>query len=200
MLDTILGNKVLIRVLRLLYLSPNRYFSFLEIEKFVGAGRAGLQLALIKLQYYHMVYVEKKGGKRYKLKLDNALVEKLKDLFEYEKTFFQGIDPRKLNVLSNFESDCLKNIEGLKGIWLFGSTAKGKAKEGSDMDLFILVQKGKNNAVLKTTLEEIKEKYEDTYTLQTIVMDEDEFKSRRKETLVQEIMSTGINIVPLVFC
>lgn len=194
MIDNILGNKVLMRILRFLYLSPNRYFSFLELEKFVGAGREGIKLALRKLEYYGMVYVEKKGGKRYKLRLDNFLVEKLEELFAYEKKFFQGIDPKKMNVIANFENDCIKKLEGLKGIWLFGSVAKGKAKEKSDIDLFILVEKVRNKTLLKTTLEEIKEKYEDKYEIQTILMDEEEFKKRKKETLVQEIMKSGIDL------
>lgn len=132
--------------------------------------------------------------KRYKLKLDSPLVEKLADLFAYEKSFFQGIDPKKLNVIANFENDCLKQLEGLKGIWLFGSVAKGKAKQGSDIDLFVLVEKKKT--LLKTTLEEIKEKYEDKYQIQTILMDEEEFKKRKKESLIQEILKSGINIMP----
>ena len=90
MIDNILGNKVIIRILRFLYLSPNRYFSFLEMERFVGAGRAGIVSALQKLEYYGLVYTEKKGGKRYKLKLDCPLVDRLDYLFAYEKKFFQG--------------------------------------------------------------------------------------------------------------
>ena len=198
MIDNILGNKVLMRILRFLYLSPNRYFSFLEIEGFIGAGRAGMGLALRKLEYYGMLHIEKKGGKRYKLKLDSPLVEKLKGLFDYEKIFFQGVDPKKLNIIANFENDCIKNLEGLKGIWLFGSVAKGKAKGKSDIDLFILVEKGKNTTLLKTALEEIKEKYENKYEIQTILMDEEEFKKRKKETLVQEILKSGINIIPRI--
>ena len=45
-------------------------------------------------------------------------------------------------------------------------------------------------------LEEIKEKYEDKYKIQTILMDEAEFRKRKKEALVQEIMKSGINIMP----
>lgn len=196
MIDNILGNKVLMRILRFLYLSPNRYFSFLEIEKFVGTGRAGITLALRKLEYYGMVYVEKKGGKRYKLNLENDLIKLLNGLFDYEKKFFQGIDPKKLNVISNFENDCIKRLEGLKGIWLFGSVAKGKAKEKSDIDLFVLVEKGRNKALLKAALEEIKEKYEEKYKIQTILMDEEEFEKSKKEPLVKEILTSGINIMP----
>jgi predicted nucleotidyltransferase len=153
-------------------------------------------LALRKLEYYGMVYVEKKGGKRYKLNLDNNLVGLLKELFGYEKKFFQGIDPKKLNAISNFENDCIKRLEGLKGIWLFGSVAKGKSKEKSDIDLFVLVEKGRNKALLKTDLEEIKEKYEEKYKIQTILMDEEEFGKRKKEPLVKEILTSGINIMP----
>ena len=196
MIDNILGNKALMRILRFLYLSPNRYFSFLEIEKFVGMGRAGTVLALKKLEYYKMAYVERKGGKRYKLNLDNPLVELLEDLFDYEKKFFQGIDPKKLNAIANFENDCIKRLHGLKGIWLFGSVAKGKAKEKSDIDLFVLVEKGKNKALLKATLEDIKEKYEEKCRIQTILMDEEEFEKRKKEPLVKEILASGINIMP----
>jgi predicted nucleotidyltransferase len=196
MIDNILGSKVMVRVLRFLHLSPNRYFSFLEIERFVGAGRAGLASALIKLEYYELVYVEKKGGKRYKLKLEGPLAGHLNALFDYEKRFFQGIDPRKLNVIANFENDCLKTLDGIREIRLFGSVAKGKATEGSDLDLFVLVGKGKNTPSLKAALEEIKEKYEEKYEIQSIVMDEEEFKERKREPLVQEILKTGINIVP----
>lgn len=194
MIENIIGNKVIIRVLRFLHLSPNRYFSFLEIERFVGAGRAGIVSALQKLEYYGMVYTEKKGGKRYKLKLDHPLIERLEHLFAYEKKFFQGIDPKKLNVIAGFENDCIKRLDGLKGIWLFGSTAKGKAKEGSDIDLLVLVEKGKHTALVKTTLEEIKEKYEDKYEIQTFLMDEEEFKNRKREVLIQEILKSRISL------
>lgn len=196
MIDNILGNKALIRILRFLYLSPNRYFSFLEIEKFLGMGRAGTALALKKLEYYKMAYVEKKGGKRYKLNLENPLVKLLEGLFGYEKRFFQGTDPKKLNAIANFENDCIKRLDGLKGIWLFGSVAKGKPKEGSDIDLFVLVEKGRNNALLKTALEEIKEKYEEKHRIQTILMDEEELEKSKKEPLVREITASGINIMP----
>ncbi len=194
MLDNILGNKALIRILRFLYLSPNRYFTFLEIEKYVGAGREGIRLALRKLEYYNLVYVEKKGGRRYKLKLDHPLVEKLEELFAYEKRFFQGTEPKKMNIIANFENDCIKGLEGLKEIRLFGSVAKGKSSEKSDIDFFILVEKGKNKTLLKTALEEIKEKYEDKYGIQTILMDEEEFQKRKNENLVQEILKSGINL------
>ena len=194
MIDNILGNKVIVRMLRFLYLSPNRYFSFLEIEKFVGAGRAGIVAALQKLEYYGLVYTEKKGGKRYKLKLGHPIIERLEPLFAYEKMFFQGIEPRKLNTISNFENDCIKKIPGLTQIWLFGSVAKGKAHEKSDIDLLVVVKK--NTPFIKTTLEEIKEKYEEKYQIQTIIMQEEEFKKRKKETLVQEIFKSGINLVP----
>ncbi len=197
MIDNIVGNKVLIRIIRFLYLSPNRYFSFLEIERFVGAGRAGMLLALKKLEYYGLVYVEKKGGKRYKLKLESPIVEQLKGLLEYEKRFFQGIDPKKLTVIANVENDGIKQLEGLKGIWLFGSVAKGKAKEKSDIDLFMVVEKGGNTPTIKAKLEKIKEKYEHKYTIQTIIMDEEEFTKRKKDPLLQEIRHSGINLTPL---
>ena len=196
MIDNIIGNKVLVRILRFLYLSPNRYFSFLEIEKFIGAGREGIRQTLKKLVYYEMVYVEGKGGRKYKLKLDHPLIERLKALFEYEKQFFQGIDPKKLQIITNFENDCLKRIDGLRQIILFGSVSKGKSTEKSDIDLFILLEKCKNTPLAKTTIEEIKEKYEDKYIIQTILMDEIELAKRKKEPLIQEIMKTGIDITP----
>ncbi len=194
MIDNIIGNKVTVRILRFLYLSPNRYFSFLEIERFVGIGRAGMKEALKKLEYFGLLYTEKKGGKRYKLKLDHPLVSRLEHLFSYEKGFFQGIDPKKLNIISNFENDCIKKVNGLKEIRVFGSVAKGKAHERSDIDIFILVEKA--SPLIKATIEEIKEKHEKKYKIQTIIMDQDEFKKRKKELLVQEIIRTGINIVP----
>ena len=194
MIENIIGNKVIIRILRFLYLSPNRYFSFLEIERFVGAGRAGIVSALQRLEYYGLVYTEKKGGKRYKLKLDHPIIERLDHLFAYEKKFVQGIEPQKLNIMANFENDCIKKIPGLREIRLFGSVAKGKSQEKSDIDLLILVQK--NTSSIKITIEEIKEKHEKKYKIQTIIMDEEEFKKRKKEPLIQEIIKTGINIVP----
>lgn len=194
MIENIIGNKMNIRILRFLYFSPNRYFSFLEIERFVGAGRAGIVSALQKLEYYGLVYTEKKGGKRYKLRLDHPIIEKLDALFSYEKKFLQGIDPKKLNIIANIENDCIKRIPELQEIRVFGSIAKGKAHEKSDIDLFILVKK--NSPLVKTTMEEIKEKYEQKYKVQTIIMDKEEFGKRKKEPLVQEIIKTGINVVP----
>ncbi len=195
MIENIIGNKAMVRILRFLYLSPNQYFSFLEIEKFVGIGRAGIVSALRKLEYYGLVYTEKKGGKRYKLKLGHPIIERLDHLFSYEKRFLQGIDPQKLNVIANIENDCIKKIPGLQEIRLFGSVAKGKSHEKSDIDLLILVQK--NTPLIKTTIEEIKEKYEEKYKIQTIIMDQEEFIKRKREPLIQEIIKTGINVVPI---
>lgn len=190
MIDNVIGNKAAIKIVRFLYSSPNRFFSFLEMEKFLGVGREGMRLALRKLEYSGMVYTEKKGGKRYKLRLDNILMERLCTVFDHEKRFVQGIDPKKLTLIANIENDCLKLINGLQGIWLFGSVAKGKSKEGSDIDLLIIVEK--ISPLIKTTLEEIKEKYERKYTIQTIIMDDDEFNKRKKEPLLQEIHNSGI--------
>ncbi|HLC91043.1 MAG TPA: nucleotidyltransferase domain-containing protein [Candidatus Nanoarchaeia archaeon] len=194
MIDTILGNKVLVRILRFLYLSPNRYFSFLELEQYLGAGREGIRQALRKLVHYDMAYVEEKGGKRYKINLDNPIIERLQGIFDYEKKFFQGIDPKKLQVLANVEIDFLKAVDGLQRIILFGSVAKGKAKERSDIDLLIVMKSGKNTVQVKTAIEEIKEKYEKRYAIQTILMDELELTKRKKELFVQEVLKTGIDI------
>jgi len=194
MIDNILGNKALIRILRFLYLSPNRYFSFLEIEKYVGVGREGIKYALKKLEFFDMIYINKNGGKKYKIKLDNPLIVKLNGVFEYEKSFFQGIDPKKLNAISNFEQECIQKIKNLKKIFLFGSVAKGKSGEKSDIDFLILVENGKNNSLLKIKIEEIKEKYERKYEIQTIIMDENDFKMKKNEALVKEILKSGINL------
>ena len=194
MIDTILGNKVLVRILRFLYLSPNRYFSFLELEQYLGAGREGIRQALRKLVHYDMAYVEEKGGKRYKINLDNPIIERLQGIFDYEKKFFQGIDPKKLQVLANVEIDFLKAVDGLQRIILFGSVAKGKAKERLDIDLLIVMKSGKNTVQVKTAIEEIKEKYEKRYAIQTILMDELELTKRKKELFVQEVLKTGIDI------
>src|SRR3989344_2144744 len=194
MIDNILGNKALIRILRFLYLSPNRYFSFLEIEKYVGVGREGIKYSLKKLEFFDMIYINKNGGKKYKIKLDNPLIVKLNSVFEYEKSFFQGIDPMKLNAISNFEQECIQKIKNLKKIFLFGSVAKGKSGEKSDIDFLILVENGKNNSLLKIKIEEIKEKYERKYEIQTIIMDENDFKMKKNEALVKEILNSGINL------
>lgn len=194
MIDTILGNKVLVRILRFLYWSPNRYFSFLELEQYIGAGREGIRQALKKLVHYDMVYVEEKGGKRYKIKLDNSLIERLNGIFVYEKQFFQGVEPKRLQVIANLENDLLKAIEGLQRIIVFGSVAKGKAKVKSDIDLLIVMKSGKNTVHVKTTVEEIKEKYEKKYAIQTILMDEAELTKRKKEPFIQEVMKTGIDM------
>jgi len=194
MIDNIIGNKALFRIIRFLYSSPNRYFSFLEIERYVGEGRESIKLALRKLDYYGMVYVENKGGKKYKLRLDNHIVQKLEELLNYEKSFLQGIDPKKLSVISNFENDCIKLINGLKEIRLFGSVAKGKSSDKSDIDIFVLLENGMNNTQTKLHLEEIKEKYEDKYKIQTILMDEEEFNKKKSSDLIQEIVKTGISL------
>ena len=194
MIDTILGNKVLVRILRFLYWSPNRYFSFLEFEQYLGAGREGIRQALRKLVHYDMAYVEERGGKRYKIKLDNPIIECLQGIFDYEKKFFQGIDPKKLQVIANLEMDFLKAVDDLQRIILFGSVAKGKAKERSDIDLLIVMKSRKNTVHVKTTIEEIKEKYEKKYAIQTILMDELELTKRKKELFVQEVLKTGIDI------
>ena len=130
----------------------------------------------------------------HQIKLDNPLIGRLQGIFDYEKQFFQGVDPKKLQVLANLEMDFLKAVDGLQRIILFGSVAKGKAKEKSDIDLLIVMKSGKNTVHVKTTVEEIKEKYEKKYAIQTILMDEKELTKRKKEPFIQEILKTGIDI------
>ncbi len=190
MIETILGNKVLLRIIRLLYQSPNRFFSFLEIEQYVGAGREGISLALRIAEYFGMVHVEVRGGKRYKLKMDHIYIQTLRLFYDTEKKFLQGIDPKKLSVIAQVEHDCLKSIERMRSMWLFGSVAKGKAKEGSDIDLLILVEK--NTPKIKLLIEEIAQKYETRFVVQCIVMDVVEFNKRKKEPLIMEIMKSGV--------
>ncbi len=192
MIETILGNKVLLRIIRLLYQSPNRFFSFLEIEQYIGAGREGIRLALRTAEYFELVYVEVRGGKKYKLKMDNVFIKTVGLFYDTEKKFLQGIDPKKLSVIANVESDCLKSIEKMRGIWLFGSVAKGKAKEGSDIDLLILVEKNTPN--IKLLIEEIAQKYEKRFVVQCIVMDVLEFNKRKKEPFVMEILKSGVEL------
>jgi predicted nucleotidyltransferase len=62
------------------------------------------------------------------------------------------IEPQLINTVKNFK-DKIKDKYGIKRIILFGSAARGEMKEGSDIDLLVVVKKPVKKLVSKLLLE-----------------------------------------------
>lgn len=194
MIETILGNKTVLRIIRFLYLNPNLFQSVTEIYKYTQLGKKSLELSLRKLEIYGFVLTEEKRSKRYKLNLNNHSLLLLLSIFELEKEKFQVIEPLYLEKLSDFVNDCVKEFPQKVDIVLFGSKAKGKAHEYSDTDIAIFFEVKPKSVEMK--MEKIIEKYS-SLKIQYHIFNKDILNRKDKPSIINSIEREGIPLTKI---
>ncbi len=186
MIENILASKVNIRIIRLLLTYPNKDFSAGEIEKYTESKGGNLHRALRKLSIYELIIKEKNA---YKINYSNQLVQTLNTIFEKEKKYFQNIDQKELNILSEFTNELFKKYSDIKEIILFGSVARGMYSEKSDIDIMIIKEKMNTKTELETT--KLAKKYKKK--IQFFIHTPKEFKES-KEPMMKEAKKEGISL------
>lgn len=136
-LETILGSKTKLKILRALHRHGGKEFTIRELANFIGISHTGVRKALDDL--YEMNAVSLKAvGKSHTVKInDESHVATLLDLlFRYEE--------ETLNELQELVKKHLCCHGYIESVTLFGSVARGEEKPRSDVDLLILTNdKGK---------------------------------------------------------
>lgn len=194
MIETILGNKTVLRIIRFLYLNPNLFQSVTDIYKYTKLGKKSLELSLRKLEIYDFVLIEAIRPKRYKLNLNNPSLGLVLQIFELEKEKFQVIEPLYLEKLSDFVNDCVKEFPQKVDIVLFGSKAKGKAHEYSDTDIAMFFEVKPKAVEMK--MEKIIEKYP-LLKIQYHIFNKDILHRKNRPNIIHSIEREGIPLTKI---
>ncbi|MFA6023500.1 MAG: nucleotidyltransferase domain-containing protein [Candidatus Pacearchaeota archaeon] len=193
MIETILGNKTTFRLLRCMSLSPNQFYTAPELYNIVKAGHSSIDQCLRKMTFFNLLLVEGTKRKRYKLNLENSVIVTMSLFFKKEKELFFYLDVPFLSKLSDFVNDCVTNISEIDDIILFGSVAKGKARENSDTDICFIVSK--KSSTIELELTKLIHKYKDLKIEHHIFSIDDFHKGKNdKKGLIYDVEKDGFSI------
>lgn len=136
MLDTILGTKTNILILRLFTKFHSQSFSVEDIVKETCAGQRNIYKALGCLVSQRILI---KNGRFYRFILNSSISQLIYSLFEEERRrFFLPMPFYK--ILAEIESKITLSLkQNLMDVFIFGSVAKGRASIDSDIDICVLV-------------------------------------------------------------
>jgi predicted nucleotidyltransferase len=188
MYENFLGNKTAWKILRVLAEAPGKGVSTSEIKSITKAGNFALSQALEQLEKYKILMSKKVGKKKvYWINLANEISKLLLQFFEIERVKFKNLHPSKIIFLAKTVEEVSK-IKPIKMI-LFGSHAKGIAREDSDFDICVIVKQ--RNLKEEAKLSRLPEK------VQLHFFSEKEFDELRKkrDKLVEDILKDGIELI-----
>jgi len=180
LLESILGSRNNIRVLRHLIIHENWEFNITELSKDININKGILSRLIKRLNQENIVKINKKGKiLLFKINKENIIIKKIIiPLFKNENNFFNDfIQPRL-----NFKS---KNI---LSVILYGSYANKNFKLTSDIDLLIITKNKENNLI--NEIKKLKEYFlENDLLLRIDIITLNEFKKlyKLKEPLIISI-------------
>jgi len=184
------------RVYNAFYTEKNRWLYFSELIKKTGLSNSSLQNILNKLK--------KKGELETNKQTSNIFFK----IIDTKKPFiFSKIDQKRLEDLNPEVRLPLKNWlkvfpKQIESVLLFGSASRKQEREGSDIDLVIILHKFSNEDLQKLYLKEIRQNIdkitkdinsESNYPLKPIFIDIDSFKTS-KDHLINQAKETGFPI------
>jgi len=136
-----LQSKTTQKILNLLFLNEKERFYVNELAKIIKEYPANVYQKLIELKDEGIVLDDFQGMERYFF-----INKKYKFLKEYKSIILKGIGFEKIL------KEKLKQVEGIKSAYIFGSYAKNKMSAESDIDLLV-VGEFKTLALQKALLE-----------------------------------------------
>ena len=101
--------------------------------------------------------------------------------------------------MTKFDTSTIKNIPGkiVEKVILFGSIPKKNEKSDSDIDIFVLIKKNKNQDMIKNWLNKLSEICLSKYgnRLAPYILTYGEFRKKQKLKIIREI-NQGIQVYP----
>lgn len=190
-LDEILGNKVQVKLLRVLVRTKSS-FTGRELARLIGYSQNQTRLALEELERNGLV-VRQSAGKSYLYSADNENIL-ITDLLE---AGFRLEDA----LLDRLAAVYLEEVgRDLVSVVLFGSMAKGEEKPESDIDLVVVVR---DNADLKVVEDRVAEasmkvtrRFGNQATAIVAKKSDYERKTKQKKGFWREVAETGVKLSP----
>lgn len=190
-LDEILGNRVQVKLLRVLVRTKGS-FTGRELARLIGYSQNQTRLALGELERNGLV-LRQSAGRSYLYSADNENIL-ITDLLE---AGFR-LEDALLDRLAAVYSDEIGR--DLDSVILFGSVARGEEKPESDIDLVVVV---KDKADLKAVEDKVAEasvkvtrRFGNQATAIVVMKSDYARKSRQKRGLWREVAETGVKISP----
>ena len=149
LLETILGKKNNIRVLRHLTIHKDWQFNITELAKDININKGVLSRLIEDLEKENLIKITRKGKiKLFIINKDNIFLDEIIiPLFEKEANFPKMVLESFVNALKN----------KTESIILYGSFAKGTAKLSSDIDTLVIINEKDNS--LEKEIEAFKEDF-----------------------------------------
>lgn len=185
MLEEIFSSRAKVRILKKMIEDPKREYTFDTITKETKMSFGTVHPALKNLVSHRMLLARSVGrSKLYKINESHLLYKELKNLFKAEKENLKKI-------ANNFTRSLEKT--GIKNMILFGSVARGEAKEKSDIDMLIVYKnrKEKIKERVSESSQEILSKY-DVDVVPTYISVKEIMQRRKKlDRFVMNVLNEG---------
>jgi len=191
--EQLLGNSSKIKILRTL-VEKNSAMSLYDLVKGTGLSIGIIHRELCGFKRVGIVFEALKEKKQvfYRINQDSRHYRLLKTIFSEEKEVDRA-DRVYLTVWNTIEilvRKLVKKFKGIREIFLFGSMATGSARYGSDIDIFVVVNREEQKAIL-TEARKINRKINNKINISFST--EGEFK-RSSFPLVGEVKKGGIRL------
>lgn len=197
LLDVCLGSKAAWRILILLGESPGRGITKPEISRHTKLGGNALFLTINSLEKFGLITKEKTGKKTYyKINKANPYSQDIISLVSRERQDLNSLNPEISIPVREFGRQVL-HLD-IYQIYLFGSTVKGQYKEGSDIDLAIVLE-SEPGTKARMHIEEASGSLAKRFKreVQIHYFTKEQFEAGRKKgnPLVEEIIRDGIKLL-----
>lgn len=188
MISTIIAYKSNLKILKLFSLAPGKMLTRKEIKGFTRLSNMPLDMAIKRL-INENILIEKK--RLLMLNLSDEKTKVIIDLIKKEQELIREIPYSIWSMLFDFIISLEKTK--FKKAFLFGSYAKHIAREDSDIDIALIIEKRRKEQefLVEDIAGKIKEKYKKN--IQLHYFEEKDFEEG-KGTLLKEIREEGIRI------
>ncbi|MDP2672697.1 MAG: nucleotidyltransferase domain-containing protein [Nanoarchaeota archaeon] len=184
------------KIYKAFYDAKNKRLYFSELKEKTKLSNSSLQNALKKLEKEKFLEIDKQTSNVFFRINEN---EKPIIFSQFDKIRLNNLNPEVRVPLKNW----LNRLPAeLYSVILFGSTSRKQEKEGSDIDLLVILFKFENDEFQKLYEKEIKQKInsltkkinsESNYLLKVIFTNTDSFKIT-KDYLIKQAKETGFPI------
>lgn len=182
-LETLLGSKVKVKILRALFRFQTKIFTSRELSEYIKVSHTAVLKSLGSLQGMNIINIESHGTSNLiTLNQESYLRNGLNNIFDFEH-----------ETLQNLKADLQEISIKAKSLVLFGSVVKKEEKFNSDVDILIMTQnKAHANEIIAKKQELFSKRFGNVISAH--IMTENEFKRKRNTTFIKDLLKNYIVI------
>ena len=186
-MEIILGSKVKIKILRVMFRFPNKNFTGRELTSLIkNISAMAVSKSIKDLIEINLVSLEHHGNSNLlRLNKDSYLFEPIKNLFLAEESTITKLNK---TIRKHLNVPCIKTAA------IFGSLVAGEEKKDSDIDLFIITDNKKlTDGIIENLQKDINKGFGNV--LMPYIMTKEEFKNKKNKPVIKNIINNNILII-----